>query len=74
MALASACAVLLVGGCGGDDSGNGSKSVALPKGSEPVELDPADFTTKIDNPYWPMAPRGRRGGSALRRTSASSSR
>ena len=28
----------------------------LPRGSEPVTLDPADFTTRIDNPYWPMAP------------------
>ena len=28
----------------------------LPQGSEPVMLDPADFTTRIDNPYWPMAP------------------
>ncbi len=27
-----------------------------PQGSEPVELDPADFTTRIDNPYWPMVP------------------
>lgn len=27
----------------------------LPQGSEKVELDPADFTTDIDNPYWPMA-------------------
>ena len=26
----------------------------LPQGSEPVNLDPADFTTRIDNPYWPM--------------------
>ncbi len=26
----------------------------LPQGSEHVELDPADFTTEIDNPYWPM--------------------
>ena len=26
----------------------------LPQGSEPVRLDPADFTTRIDNPYWPM--------------------
>jgi hypothetical protein len=26
----------------------------LPQGSEPVTLDPADFTTDIDNPYWPM--------------------
>ncbi len=31
----------------------------LPQGGEPVELDPADFTTKIEHPYWPM-PRGAR--------------
>ena len=31
----------------------------LPKGSEPVHLDPADFTTRIDNPYWPMKPGSR---------------
>ena len=29
---------------------------ALPQGSEPVDLDPADFVASIDNPYWPMAP------------------
>jgi hypothetical protein len=28
----------------------------LPKGSETVHLNPSDFTTKIDNPYWPMEP------------------
>jgi len=28
----------------------------LPQGSEPVKLDPADFSTNIDNPYWPMSP------------------
>ncbi len=28
----------------------------LPQGSEPVTLNPADFTTAIDNPYWPMKP------------------
>ena len=27
----------------------------LPQGSEVVELNPDDFTTDIDNPYWPMA-------------------
>ena len=36
-------------------TGSGSQA-ALPQGSEPVKLDPADFTTRIDNPYWPMAP------------------
>jgi len=42
-------AALALGGCGG------SSENTLPQGSEAVSLDPADFTTKIDNPYWPMA-------------------
>ena len=29
---------------------------ALPQGSEPVELDPANFSTRIDNPYFPLVP------------------
>jgi hypothetical protein len=28
---------------------------ALPQGSEPVTLDPADFVEVIDNPFWPMS-------------------
>jgi hypothetical protein len=32
------------------------RNQALPQGSETVELRPADFTTEIDNPYWPMTP------------------
>ena len=31
----------------------------LPQGSEPVDLDPADFRSEIDNPYWPMEPGAR---------------
>jgi hypothetical protein len=31
----------------------------LPKGSEPVNLNPADFTTRTTNPYWPMKPGSR---------------
>ena len=30
-------------------------AVPLPQGSDPLELDPADFVTTIDNPFWPMA-------------------
>jgi hypothetical protein len=30
-----------------------------PKGSEPVTLDPAQFTTRIDNRWWPMTPGSR---------------
>ena len=37
---------LAVAGCGS----------SLPQGSEQANLDPADFTTNIDNPYWPMKP------------------
>lgn len=29
---------------------------ALPQGGEAVTLDPVDFSTTIDNPYWPMRP------------------
>jgi hypothetical protein len=64
--LLATCSVLAVGGCGSDDdgkdksadqaqSGSSSSQSNLPQGSEPVRLDPADFTTRIDNPYWPMA-------------------
>src|SRR5262245_19326500 len=57
-------AAMLVGGlalapiaCGDDgSSATANNSSQLPQGSEPVELDPADFTTMIDNPYWPMEP------------------
>jgi len=34
-------------------------TAALPHGSQPVNLDPADFTTKIDNKFWPMRPGSR---------------
>jgi hypothetical protein len=50
--LAAVLAVAAVSGCGGDDDqASGSD---LPQGSEPVDLDPDDFTAEIDNPYWPM--------------------
>ncbi len=60
-----ALAVVVVA-CGGGSSSpanavNVSDTTAppgsgLPQGSDPVNLDPADFTTNIDNPYWPMSP------------------
>jgi hypothetical protein len=28
----------------------------LPHGSEPVQLDPANFSSKVDNPYFPLVP------------------
>lgn len=42
-------------GCGGDSEGE-TVAAGLPEGSEAVELDPATFTTGIDNRYWPMEP------------------
>jgi hypothetical protein len=43
--------------CGGDsESSSDTPASTLPQGSEQVELEPADFTAEIDNPYWPMAP------------------
>lgn len=44
--------IALAAACG---TGGGSEP-ALPTGSEPVELDPADFSSTIDHPYWPMKP------------------
>ena len=41
------------------DSSPSAESVEmskLPQGGDPVDLNPADFTTEIDNPYWPMKP------------------
>jgi hypothetical protein len=32
----------------------------LPEGREPAKIDPADFTTTIDNPYYPLRPGDRR--------------
>jgi len=47
-------------GCGSDKKDKGARAGGdLPQGSEQVDLDPADFTTRIDNPYWPMSPGSR---------------
>jgi hypothetical protein len=44
------------------DQGADARSSAgcvLPRGSQTVSLDPASFTTRIDNPWWPMRPGSR---------------
>ena len=53
--LAVAIAVLALTACGGGGPKSSSSS-SLPQGTTPVKLDPAEFTTNIDNPYWPMRP------------------
>ena len=55
-----------VAACGDETTATGDEAApaasssptgsGLPQGSEPVKLEPAEFTTKIDNPYWPMSP------------------
>jgi hypothetical protein len=56
-------ATVAIAACGGDDegdsSGQSSAADGFPQGSEPVEIDPAEFTTEIDNRYWPMTPGSR---------------
>jgi hypothetical protein len=37
----------------------GTAQAKLPTGGEPAYLDPADFTTRITNPWWPMRPGSR---------------
>jgi hypothetical protein len=56
-AVVTVALVALAAGCGSNSEKN--QTQALPQGSEPVKLDPGDFTSQIDNPYWPMKPRGR---------------
>jgi hypothetical protein len=48
LAIIAALLVAATAACGGGAS--------LPRGSEPFEVDPSDFTTAIDNPYWSMKP------------------
>lgn len=62
--LAAAVAVAACGSDGKSGTSMGSAAPAsaeatLPQGSEPVDLNPADFSTLIDNPYWPMSPGSR---------------
>jgi hypothetical protein len=66
--ITAALAILLLsGGCNSKSNENASVDQAqsgtgsstqgdLPRGSEPVNLDPKNFTTIIDNTYWPMVP------------------
>jgi len=57
----SVLVVALSAACGGGESTSTEPAARaeLPRGSEPFTLDPADFTTEIDNPYWPMRPGSR---------------
>jgi hypothetical protein len=63
LSISAALLIVSITACGGDGSAQstdtsgattGTESPPLPQGDEPVTLDPAEFTTEIDNPYWPM--------------------
>jgi hypothetical protein len=59
LAITTAVLIATTAACGGGKSESGQPAggtSTLPRGSEPFKLHPADFTTKIDNPYWPMKP------------------
>jgi hypothetical protein len=60
-AVGAGGAALALAACGddGENATGAAGSADLPQGSEPVDLDPAEFTTEIDNPYWPMTPGSR---------------
>jgi hypothetical protein len=60
--VASTLALLALAACGKESTATEIGAAptrpaaqTLPQGGEPVELDPADLTNEIDNPYWPMA-------------------
>jgi hypothetical protein len=57
VAVTAALLPALLVACGGSsDSSTTAQSATgtLPQSSEPSNLNPADFSTQIDNPYWPM--------------------
>ena len=57
---AAALAVALAAIAGGQGAApERTASCVLPRGSEKVSIDPATFTTRIDNPWWPMRPGSR---------------
>jgi hypothetical protein len=57
MAMLAATAAAI--GSTGRAATTAASACNLPQGGERVAIDPAAFTTKIDNPWWPMRPGSR---------------
>jgi hypothetical protein len=55
VAIATVVFAAIAPGASAVEASDGS----LPQGDEAVELDPASFSTRIDNPYFPLEPRTR---------------
>ena len=67
LAVALVCCLMALTGCGPEDEtattgqpGNEAASQGpgsdLPQSDEPMELDPADFTAEVTNPWFPLEP------------------
>lgn len=56
-ALATLFIAVTLTACGSASDDDGA--FVPPVGGESVDLNPAEFTTEIDNPYWPMRPGNR---------------
>jgi hypothetical protein len=54
-----AATLVAVGSAGGRVVTMPTPDCELPRGAQRVALDPADFTTRIDNAWWPMTPGSR---------------
>lgn len=66
LAAALLCCLVALTGCGAEDPStkpndqsttqgpSGGSRVGLPQGDEPAELDPADFTADVTNPWFPL--------------------
>ena len=52
-------ATAVVAALGVGAAGAGTPHSRLPRGGEQVHLNPADFSTRISNPWWPMRPGSR---------------
>jgi hypothetical protein len=59
LAIAAASLAACGGSGGGASATTGAAGRGLPQGAEPSRLDPAAFTTRIDNPYLPLRPGSR---------------
>ena len=59
--LGIVAATVAVATAGGESKARATAAATceVPQGSKRVRLNPADFTTRIDNPYWPMKPGSR---------------
>src|SRR5215203_3056334 len=54
--IGAAMVLVLVAGCGGSSGSAGGDAKGKAQAAYAPSIDPADFTTKIDNKYFPLKP------------------